>query len=203
MMRLRQVFLVTLLALAALAFSACERSAPQPTFHARDITGVMPPLQFTLTDGSGATVTAADYRGKTVLVFFGYTHCPDVCPTTLGNLSQVLKRLGPAADAVRVLFVSVDPQRDTPKLLKDYAAAFAPQVVGLTGTDAQLTDVVKRYRVAYRHDKPDAHGDYAVYHSSAIFIFDDNGDARLLATGAESVPELTQDLRTLMAHPVA
>lgn len=202
-LRMRRVLLVTLISVAALAFGACERSAPEPTFHARDITGVMPALQFTLTDGSGAEVTAAAYRGKTVLVFFGYTHCPDVCPTTLGHLSQVLKRLGPEADAVRVLFVSVDPQRDTPKLLKNYAAAFAPQVVGLTGTDAQLTDVVKRYRVAYRHDKPDARGDYAVYHSSAIFIFDAEGNARLLATGTETVPELTQDLRALVAHPAA
>jgi protein SCO1/2 len=192
--------LATLVAVLALALGACQRSAPEAKYTARDITGVMPPLAFTLTDGSGTAVTAADYRGKTVLVFFGYTHCPDVCPTTLAALSRVLKRLGPAADSVRVLFISVDPQRDTPKRLKNYAAAFAPQVVGLTGSDAQLTAVVKRYRVAYRHDKPDANGDYAVYHSSAIFIFDADGKARLLATGTESVPELTQDLQTLMDH---
>ena len=187
---------------AALAFGGCEGAAPQATYHARDIAGVMPPLQFTLTSGSDPTVTAADYRGKTVLVFFGYTHCPDVCPTTLANLGQVLKQLGPTADSVRVLFVSVDPGRDTPKALENYAKAFAPQIIGLTGSDAQLTDVAKRYRVAYRREKPDANGDYAVYHSSAVFIFDDKGNARLLATGAESVPELTQDLRTLMAHPL-
>jgi protein SCO1 len=186
-----------------LGLGGCERAAPAATYHARDITGVMPPLAFTLTNESGATATAADYRGKTVLVFFGYTHCPDICPTTLTKLSQALKQLGGGADSVRVLFVSVDPQRDTPKLLKDYAAAFAPQVVGLTGSDAQLTDVAKRYRVAYRHDKPDANGNYAVYHSSAVFVFDDKGSARLLVTTDESAAELTQDLRTLMAHPAA
>jgi protein SCO1 len=185
-----------------LGLAGCERSAPTAMYHARDITGVMPPLEFTLTDASGTTATAADYRGKTVLVFFGYTHCPDVCPTTLSNISQVLKQLGPAADSIRVLFISVDPARDKPKLLKAYAAAFAPQIVGLTGDDAQLTDFTKRYRVAYRRDKPDADGNYAVYHSSAVFVFDDKGNARLLATVAESVADLKQDLRTLMAHPV-
>jgi protein SCO1/2 len=185
---------------AVLALTACEPSAPAPTYHARDITGVMPPLAFQLTDGTGAAVTAANYRGKIVLVFFGYTHCPDVCPTTLAKLTQVLKRLGPTADSVRVLFVSVDPARDTPKLLMGYAAAFAPQFVGLTGSDAQLTEVTKRYRVAYRREKPGANGEYAVYHSSAIFIFDISGNARLLATGTESVADLTQDLRALADH---
>lgn len=197
-----RLFLLAVAVPALLGLSGCKPSEPAATYHARDISGVMPPLAFTLVDDSGAAASAADYRGKTVLVFFGYTHCPDVCPTTLANLSQVLKQLGPAADSVRVLFVSVDPQRDTPKLLKGYAAAFAPQVVGLTGSDAQLTDVTKRYRVAYRRDKPDADGNYAVYHSSAVFVFDDKGNARLLATGSESVADLTQDLRTLMAHPL-
>ena len=112
----------------------------------------------------------------------------------------MLKRLGPTADTVRILFVSVDPARDTPKLLKSYAAAFAPQIVGLTGSDAQLTEVTKRYRVAFRREKPDANGNYAVYHSSAIFIFDTNGNARLLATGTEPVADLTRDLRTLADH---
>jgi protein SCO1/2 len=185
---------------AVLALTACEPSAPAPIYHARDITGVMRPLAFQLVDGTGAAVTAANYRGKIVLVFFGYTHCPDVCPTTLAKLTQVLKRLGPTADSVRVLFVSVDPARDSPKLLKSYAAAFAPQFVGLTGSDAQLTEVTKRYRVAYRREKPDPNGEYAVYHSSAIFIFDISGNARLLATGTESVADLTQDLRALADH---
>lgn len=195
-----RLFPVFLTFLAMLTLGACER--PAATYHARNIAGVMPRLQFTLSNGSSTPVTASDYRGKTVLLFFGYTHCPDVCPTTLANLRQVLERLGPVADSIRVLFVSVDPPRDTPKRLKDYVAAFAPQIVGLTGSDAQLTDVTKRYRVAYRRDKPDANGDYAVYHSSAIFIFDHEGNARLLTTVAESIPDLTEDLRTLMAHPL-
>ncbi|HEX3915481.1 MAG TPA: SCO family protein [Steroidobacteraceae bacterium] len=167
--------------------------------HGDDISGLMPPLDFTLTGPSGATFTAADVRGKTVLLFFGYTHCPGICPATLAELAQSLKRLGPeAAAAVRVLFVSVDPKRDSGRPLGSYASQFGPQFIGLTGTDDQLTSLTKRYRVAYRRDAPDAHGDYAVYHSSAVFVFDRDGNARLLATPAETSDQLAEDLQTVI-----
>jgi protein SCO1 len=183
-----------LLALAAL----CGCSAPTATNRAADISGVMPPLDFTLAGGSGAKSTAADLRGKTVLLYFGYTHCPDVCPATLANLARVLKRLGPAAGAVRVLFVSVDPERDSVDLLRRYAQYFGPQFLGLTGTDEQILALTKRYRVAYGRDKPDAHGDYTVYHSSAVFVFDRAGKARLLVDPSETTQQLAQDLTALM-----
>jgi protein SCO1/2 len=172
--------------------------APTAALHGDDISGVMPSLEFTLTGPSGATMTAADLRGKTVLLYFGYTHCPDVCPTTLAVLAQALKRLGPAAAAVRVLFVSVDPKRDSGQALARYASYFGPQFIGLTGTDNQLTALTKRYRVAYRRDPPDARGDYAVYHSSAVFVFDQDGRARLLATPSETSDELRGDLNTVI-----
>jgi protein SCO1 len=171
---------------------------PTAALHGDDISGVMPALEFTLTGPSDATMTAADVRGKTVLLYFGYTHCPDVCPATLAKLAQALKRLGPAAAAVRILFVSVDPKRDSGQVLERYASYFAPQVIGLTGTDDQLTALTKRYRVAYRRDVPDALGDYAVYHSSAVFVFDQDGTARLLATPAETSDELAEDLKTVI-----
>lgn len=171
---------------------------PATTLHGDDISGVMPSLEFTLTEPSGATMTAADVRGKTVLLYFGYTHCPDVCPATLAKLAQALARLGPAAAAVRVLFVSVDPKRDSGQALGRYASYFGPQVMGLTGTDDQLTALTKRYRVAFRRDAPDARGDYAVYHSSAVFVFDQDGSARLLATPAETSEELAQDLKAVI-----
>lgn len=183
-----------LLCLAALAGCNGPKSA---AYHADDITGVMPALDFTLTDAAGATVTAAAVRGKIVMLYFGYTHCPDVCPATLARLGQALRRLGPAADGVRVLFVSVDPARDSGKALAAYAAYFGPQVMGLTGTDDELTALTKRYRVAYRRDAPDARGDYAVYHSSAVFIFDRGGRARLLATPTETADQLAEDLRAV------
>lgn len=168
-------------------------------FHAQDITGVLPSLQFQLTSGYGRTLTAADLRGKTTLLYFGYTQCPDACPLTLTYISAAVKQLGVAAAGVRVLFVSVDPQRDTPQVLKRYVTSFGPQVIGLTGSDEQLTAVTRRYRVAYRRDPPNSDGDYAVYHSSAVFVFDGQGRARLLATPSSAHDGLAEDLRALMA----
>lgn len=192
-MRARLATLALGLALACL--SGCSQ-APPP-YHLQSITGLMPPLEFQLTDDDGRGVTAERYRGSVVLLYFGYTHCPDVCPATLARLGQALRRLGPAADGVRVLFVSVDPARDSGKALAAYAAYFGPQVMGLTGTDDELTALTKRYRVAYRRDAPDARGDYAVYHSSAVFIFDRGGRARLLATPTETADQLAEDLRAV------
>ncbi len=165
-----------------------------------DIRGHMPDLRFHLLNDRDQPVTGASYRGKTVLLYFGYTHCPDVCPTTLAHLSVVMQNLGAAAKDVRVLFVSVDPKRDTPAVLHAYVDAFDPQqFVGLTGTPQQIARVAKRYRVAYSYGKPDAAGNYVVNHSAAIFIFDDRGRARLLATQQSTVPQLTHDL-TLLLH---
>ncbi len=183
----------------AAGLNACSGPKSATTaFHAHDISGVMPPLEFALTGPSGAKMTAADVRGNTILLYFGYTNCPDACPTTLAKLTQALQRLGPAADSVRVLFVSVDPKRDSVQLLERYASNFSTRIVGLTGTDDQLTTLTKRYRVAYRRDAPDAHGNYAVYHSSAVFIFDRDGNARLLAEPAETSNQLAEDLRSVM-----
>ncbi|HEY3783877.1 MAG TPA: SCO family protein [Steroidobacteraceae bacterium] len=184
-------------ALAAGGLSACTES-DGPRFHAKDITGVLPALTFQLTAGSGRTLTAADVRGKTTLLYFGYTQCPDACPMTLTYIDDALKQLGAEAGNVRVLFVSVDPQRDTPQVLKRYAATFGSEFIGLTGTDDQLTRVTKRYRVAYRRDTPDSNGDYTVYHSSAVFVFDRDGHARLLATPTGTNDGLAADLKTLI-----
>lgn len=169
-------------------------------YTAKNITGVMEPLQLQLTGESGEPLSAADLQGKIVLMYFGYTNCPDVCPTTLAKLAQALKALGAKAEHVRILFVSVDPARDRPDVLRRYTAAFAPQVIGATGNDQTLTALTKRYRVAYRRDKPDAQGNYAVYHSSAVFVFDGNGKARLLITGSESAEAIAADLKTLLAR---
>jgi protein SCO1/2 len=187
-----------LLVVCAAWLNACGGLGSTTAFHAKNISGVMPPLEFSLIGEHGATLTAGGLRGKTILLYFGYTSCPDVCPTTLANLAQALRRLGPAAESVRVLFVSVDPQRDSPQVLSRYAAAFGPQVIGLTGTDDQLTALTKRYRVAYRRDPPNAEGDYVVYHSSAVFVFDRDGNARLLTTPGETNDQLAEDLRAVM-----
>ena len=150
----------------------------------------------------GKEVSATDFKGKVTLLYFGYTFCPDVCPTTLLNLTIVLKKLGPEADDVRVLFVTVDPNRDTLDVLKQYMQAFAPQTVGLRGSPDQIAALAKRYRVAYSV-KPATKGHpYEVTHSSAVYAFDRNGEVRLLVSGlATTNPDLdgfADDLRTLL-----
>lgn len=183
--------------LVALVLAAC--SGPAVNWQLNDIAGHLPDLSFQLTSDRGSTVTAADFRGKVNLLYFGYTHCPDVCPLTLTHLHVVLQRLGAEADGVHVLFVSVDPARDTPSLLHQYVTAFDPRVTGLTGTQAQITALAKRYRVAFNRDAAQADGSYDVSHSSGIYVFDRDGRARLLATSADSIDAIVHDLHLLLA----
>ena len=190
-----------LVALAgALAIAGCTADAK---WHATDLTGAMPPLAFTMTSAkTGKTVTADDFRGKVTLLYFGYTFCPDVCPTTLANLTTALNKLGSKADDVRVLFVTVDPTRDTLPVLKQYAEAFAPEIVGLRGTDDQLAALAKRYRVAYSVTPESGDQPYTVSHSSAVYVFDQTGKIRLLvsslATATPDIDGTAADLERLV-----
>jgi protein SCO1 len=190
--RVGVLILVSLLA-------ACGHS--DPPWGLRDISGLMPPLDFTLIAASdGETVHGSDFRGQLVLLYFGYTHCPDVCPTTLSQLSHAVAALGTSAGQVRILFVSVDPARDTLAQLKTYAAAFGPEVVGLRGSEVELKALTKRYRASYGYGKPDAHGDYEVSHSSAVYVFDREGKIRLLVRPTDDAPVITGDLQRLLAE---
>ena len=128
---------------------------------------------FTLIDQDGKTVTAADFKGKPTLVFFGYTHCPDICPTTLDSLSQTLKALGPDGQAA-ALFITLDPSRDTPVVMKDYLSSFDPRIVGLTGAQAAVDDVAHEYRV-YAKRVPTGDGGYSVDHTGVVYLMDKNG----------------------------
>ena len=184
-----------LVALVLVALTACRSSEP---WHVKDISGLMPDLTFTLTDTEGRTVRGTDYRNQILLVYFGYTHCPDVCPTTLARLSSALKEMGPTAQQVRVLFVTVDPARDTPDLLRSYAHYFGPQFTALRGTDEQLQSFSKRYRVTYSRGEPDAHGDYPVSHSNAVFVFDGDGRVRLMIRNDDGVDAIAVDLSRLV-----
>jgi len=187
-----------LMCAAMLLLAGCGQSQPPKPWGLTNITGHMPDLKFTLTDDNGGQVTQQAYRGKLALLYFGYTHCPDVCPTTLADLRSAILKLGADANQVRVLFVSVDPARDTPAVLKTYVNAFGPWFVGLTGSPAELQALTKRYRVAYRLGKPDAQGNYTVYHSSAVFIFDKQGKVRLLAGLNDKPAVVATDLKRLL-----
>jgi len=147
------------------------------------VAGTSPSLKFIMTRGSdGKQVTAADYRGQIVMLYFGYTFCPDICPTTLQHVTTILHKLGDAAKHVRFLFVTVDPGRDSLKILKQYVENFAPQVEGLRGTPDQTASLARRFRIAYSVTPETKDHPYVVTHSSAIYVFDGIGAARLLVT---------------------
>ncbi|WP_341315724.1 SCO family protein [Paraburkholderia sp. IMGN_8] len=182
-------------ALATLA-GCTHRAEP---WQLTDVTGHLPDLDFSLTGDEGRPVTGDSFKGRTSLVYFGYTHCPDVCPETMARLMQVLGKLGPDAQKARILFITVDPARDTAKALHDYVGAFDSQhAEGLTGTDWQIESLAKRYRVAYQMEKRDPNDNYEVTHSSAVYVFDPQGHARLLATDYDTPDAIAQDLRRII-----
>ncbi len=169
---------------------------PAKPWHATDITGAMPRLEFMMTRASdGASVTAKDYRRRVTILYFGYTNCPDICPATLANLAGMLRQLGRDADKVRVLFVTVDPNRDRLPILKKYVAAFAPQIDGLRGSDNALADLARRYRIAYSVKTQPT---YQVMHSSAVFFFDASGRARLVTLSTDDTAGLADDVKRLL-----
>jgi protein SCO1 len=166
----------------------------------------LPPLAFTMTRASDdKTVTAADYRGKVIMLYFGYTFCPDICPTTLLNISTILKSLGKEANHIRVLFVTVDPHRDTMPVLKRYTEAFAPQVVGLRGTSQQIAALARRYHASYSVSSTHDGKPYEVTHSAAIYVFDTRGNNKLMFIGLAALhPNLepiADYLRKLIVQP--
>jgi protein SCO1 len=180
--------------------SGCDTGAK---WRSTVISGSSPPLEFSMTRASdGRDVTEADYRGEVVMLYFGYTFCPDVCPATLANVSRILERLGPQARNARVLFVTVDPDRDTLPVLKDYLMNFAPEIEGLRGAPDELAALARRYRVVYSVTPGTKDHPYEVTHSSAIYVFDKSGAARLLvspliASNAD-IAGVTADLERLI-----
>ncbi|HKU53878.1 MAG TPA: SCO family protein [Rhizomicrobium sp.] len=173
---------------AMLALLGCSK----PSWHMTDISGAMPRLDFRMT-AEGKPVSAQDYRGKVVALYFGYTHCPDVCPATMANLTDMMAKVG--SPDVRILFVTVDPDRDTAEVMRSYAAAFSPQAVGLRGTANQLATLARTYRVAYevKNGPP-----YEVIHSNAVFFFDRDGRARLVTTDTSDAAATAEDVKRLL-----
>lgn len=189
----------TVCALAALMLAGCEPPAQPPSFVATDITGATFAGDFRLTDHNGQARTLADFRGKAVAIFFGYIHCPDVCPTTLSDFAQALRQLGPDAERVQVIFVTVDPQRDTPELLKQFVPAFNPAFLGMF-TDAEaLKRLAKEYKVIYQKTSVKAADDYLIDHSAGTYVYDPQGRLRLLMPYGSSPDAIAKDLKTLLA----
>ena len=184
---------------AALAFalSACAPSPPR--FLASDITGSDFGHGFTLPDASGRTRTLGDFRGKVVVLFFGYTHCPDVCPTTLAELAEAMKRLGADADRVQVLFVTVDPARDTPDVLAQYVPAFDKRFVGLRGDADALAATAKEFKVIYQKQPGPTPGSYSMDHSAGTYVYDPQGRLRLYVSYGQGTDVFVHDIKALLA----
>jgi protein SCO1/2 len=195
--------------LAALAMMGALASCHRPwKLDAQDINTqkVLPPLQFALTEAeTGKAVTAGQFRGKVVMLYFGYTNCPNVCPLTLYHVAQMVRSLGNSAREVRFLFVTVDPNRDKLTTLNQYVALFgSPEILGLRGDPAQLQAVAGRYHAEYSvHPSPDP-AEYAVTHSAAIYVFNREGKPEFIVAGLSSqnpdLPGITRDLRHLVNH---
>jgi protein SCO1/2 len=189
----RRAFFLVLIGMLA----ACQRIAVPGHFHASDVTGSYTQADFHLTDHNGKPRSLGDFRGKVVVLFFGYTHCPDVCPTTLANLAHTMRLLGKDASRVQVLFVTVDPERDTREILAQFVPAFDPAFLGLYGDARATADAAKNFLVEY-HKTPAKKG-YFMDHTTFSYVIDTQGKVRLLAGEREPDDWLAQDIRLLLA----
>lgn len=180
---------------ALLALTACG----QDEWHGKSIEGLMPELDFELTAETGETVTEQEFEGRPVAMYFGFTHCPDICPTTLARLVAAVRRLPESQqERLQLAFVSVDPERDGPQQLRDYTDAFSGRMLGLTGTQKQLKALTRRYRTTYGYEDRREDGSYEVSHSSAIFVFDAGLEPRLMLLDSLGVAEIAADLERLL-----
>lgn len=191
----------SLLALPAAAaalslLAACGKK--EVSFIGSDISGTKLGQDMAMQDASGKLRTLADYKGKVAVVFFGYTQCPDVCPTSMAALAEAMELLGKDAGKVQVVMISVDPERDTPEVLSAYVQAFNPAFVGLTGTPEQLSKTAKSFK-AYYAKSPGAKPDqYSMDHASSFYIIDKDGEARVLVNGSASPQDIAADIKQLL-----
>ncbi|TMG91161.1 MAG: SCO family protein [Betaproteobacteria bacterium] len=193
---MKRPFGIVAAALLALFVAACGPANPR--FQASDVTGVAFGRDFKLTDHNGKPRTLADFRGKVVVMFFGYTQCPDVCPTTLSDLAAALQKLGADADRVQVLFVTIDPERDTPELLSHYVPAFNPTFLGLSGDAAATAETAREFKVLYQKQAGSTPGSYSMDHTAGTFIFDPAGRLRLFVSQGQGPQIFAHDIRELL-----
>ena len=194
---LSRVLGLGLLSLLIVGFLGCS---PKPSFKNVDITGSTAfANNFSLLDTNGNTKTMADYKGKVVVVFFGFTQCPDVCPTTLTEMDEALKLIGQKADKVQVIFITVDPERDTASVLAQYVPAFNPRFIGLRPADeAGLEKLARDFRIYYKKVPGSKPGSYTMDHSAGSYVFDQNGQLRLYIKHAQGPEVLAHDLKNIL-----
>lgn len=205
----RFCFAFCILALAFL-LAACEKPGaggqsallgdPAKAFNNTDLTGIDYAKDFSLQDHTGKTRSLADFKGKAVVVFFGYTQCPDVCPTTLAEMAAVMKELGPLADKVQVLFVTLDPARDTRELLAHYVPAFDPRFLGLSGDQAATEKTAKEFKVFFEKVPGKSANNYTVDHTAGSYVFDPQGKIRLFLRHGKGPAPIAHDLKILLSQ---
>jgi len=186
-----------LIILSFMFFAGCEQKLPSP-FKASDVSAKYAQGDFHLQDATGKTVSLADYRGKVVAMFFGYTHCPDVCPTTLADMAQVKRLLDKEADKMQVLFVTIDPARDTREMLAQYVPAFDPAFMGLVGDKAATEQVAKAFGVVYQKQEG-KNGSYTMDHTAGTYLISPDRHFVLLAPYQQKPEFLVQDIKLLLA----
>lgn len=201
-----------LLASLVLFLSACNPNAQSGTgnetssgtgnktggFVGTDITGADFPKPLALTDHNGKKRTMDDFKGKVVTLFFGYTHCPDVCPTTMSDLKQTMKLLGDKADQVQVVFVTVDPQRDTQAVLAQFVPSFDSRFIGLWGSLQETAETLGNFKIYYSKVESKTKGDYTIDHSAGMYVFDKTGKIRLYLDYGQKPADIASDLKKLM-----
>lgn len=195
----RRLLLSAALVGALTLLAGCDQ-AGKPAFKGIDLTGAAYARELKLPDQDGRERTLGDFKGKVLVIFFGYTQCPDVCPTTLAELAQVKKALGPDGDKVQGLFVTVDPERDTPELLKAYLQSFDPSFVALRGSEEQTKAVAKEFKVFYAKVPGKTEGSYTMDHTAASFIFDTQGRVRVFSRYGSGAQALVDDIKLLLAE---
>ena len=193
---MKRIAIASLLGVAAL-LAGCDSSPKASAFQLTDITGAQFARDFQLIDHNGKPRTIADFKGKVVAIFFGYTRCPDACPTTMGELALVMKELGTDAERLQVLFITVDPERDTPEVLSRYVPAFHPSFLGLYGDAEATARTAKEFRIVYQK-QPLKDGGYSVDHSAGSYLYDTSGRVRLFAQYGQGAQPLLHDIRLLL-----
>lgn len=207
-MSLSRVVALALLTAAGLSLTACDKTSettqmvlsPAKTpFKNTDVSGLDYAKDFALPDHNGKLRTLADFKGKAVVVFFGYTQCPDVCPTTLAEMATVMQQLGPLADRVQVLFITVDPERDTREMLAKYVPSFDPRFIGLVGDKESTERVAKEFKVFYQKVPGKEPGSYTMDHTAGSYVFDPEGRIRLFIRHGQGAEPITHDLKLLLS----
>ena len=194
----RRLTLAALLTVAGMAVLSAGCTPSAPAFNGVDITGASYARDFALTDAAGKRRTLAEFRGKLVVVFFGFAQCPDICPTTLADLAQVKKRLGSDGERIQVVFITVDPERDSPQVLASYVPAFDPSFIGLTGSSEEIAAAAREFKVFFQKVAGKTETSYTIDHTAGAYVFDREGRVRLFirhGTGAEAI---AADLQRLL-----